>query len=398
MSNFSTELMSALFKGESIDEVMRVELESAVNELLKLELTNFLDYEKYDPIGYNSGNSRNGTYSRQLKTRFGEITVDIPRDRNGEFKQHTVPLYKRSTDDLESMIIRMYQRGITTSEISELIERMYGTYYTPQTISNIAQVLSDQVEVFHKRPISPRFVCVYLDATYLALRRDTVSKEALHVIVGINEEGIKEVLDYRLYPTESSENYKEMLLDLKTRGLNEVLLFVSDGLAGLRDACLEIYPLATHQSCWVHISRRIGHLVRAKDKGIVLGDLKEIYQSETKELALSQIEVFKDKYRFHYPKAVKVLEDNPSLTSFYDFPQPIQRSLYTTNLIECLNKQLKRQTRKKEQFPNEASLERFVCSLFIEWNHKYLNRIHKGFTKAENELSLLFETQEHEES
>ena len=121
MSNFSTELMSALFKGESIDEVMRVELESAVNELLKLELTGFLDYEKYDPIGYNSGNSRNGTYSRQLKTRFGEITVDIPRDRNGEFKQHTVPLYKRSTDDLESMIIRMVQRGITTSGMATLL-------------------------------------------------------------------------------------------------------------------------------------------------------------------------------------------------------------------------------------------------------------------------------------
>ena len=178
MSNFGTELMSALFKGESIDEVMRVELESAVNDLLKLELTGFQDYEKYDPIGYNSGNSRNETYSRQMKTRFGDITVDIPRDRNGEYKQHTVPLYKRSTDDLESIIIRMVQRGITTSEISELIERMYGTYYTPQTNSNIAQVLSDQVEVFYKQPISPCFVCVYLGATYLALRRDTVSKRS----------------------------------------------------------------------------------------------------------------------------------------------------------------------------------------------------------------------------
>ena len=151
MSNFSAELMSALFKGESISEVMRVELKSAVNELSKLELTGFLDYEKYDPIGYNSGNSRNGTYSRQLKTRFGEITADIPRDRNGEFKQHTIPLFKRSNDDLESMIIRMYQRRITTSEISESIERMCEIDYTPQTISNIAQVLYDQVDIFHKR-------------------------------------------------------------------------------------------------------------------------------------------------------------------------------------------------------------------------------------------------------
>ena len=158
MSNFSTDLMSAFLKGESIEEVMRIELEKAVNELLQLELTSYLDYEKYDPIGYNTGNSRNGTYSRQLKTRFGEISVEIPRDRNGEFKQHTVPSYKRSTDDLESMIIQMYQRGITTTEISELIERMFGMYYTPQTISNMTQVLSDQVEAFHTRQIQTRYV------------------------------------------------------------------------------------------------------------------------------------------------------------------------------------------------------------------------------------------------
>ena len=228
---------------------------------------------------------------------------------------------------------------------------MYGAYYTPQTISNIALVLTDQVEIIHKRPMSLRLVCVYLDATYLTLRQDTVSKEALHVIVEINEEGLKEVLNYRLYPTESSENSKEMLLDLKGRGLSEVLLFVSEGLIGLRDACLEKYPNAKHQSCWAHISRRIGHLVRAKDNSIVLGDLKEVYQSETKETALSQIEIFKDKCRSHYPKAIRVLDDNPTLTSFYDFPQPIQRSLYTTNPIECLNNQLKRQTKKIEQFP-----------------------------------------------
>ena len=397
MDNFSTNLMSALIKGESIEEVMRVELERAVNELLRLELTSFLDYEKYDPIGYNSGNSRNGVYQRQLKTRFGEITIEVPRDRNGEFRQQTVAPYKRSTDDLESMIIRMYQRGITTTEISELIERMYGTYYTPQTISNMTQVLSNQVEAFHKRPIDSRFVCLYLDATYLALRRDSVSKEALHMIVGINAEGIKEVLDYRLYPTESSENYKEMLLDLKDRGLEEVLLFVSDGLIGLRDACLEVYPQAKHQSCWVHISRRIGHLVRAKDKAMVLNDLKAIYQSDNRQAAIEATQAFIVKYQVLYPKVVRILQENPSLYSYYDFPVSIQRSLYTTNLIESLNKQLKRYTKKKEQFPNEASLERFVCSLFIEWNHRYLDRIHKGFALSVNELNMLFQNQIHDE-
>jgi len=391
MNNFSTDLMSAFLKGERIEEVMRVELEKTVNELLRLELTSYLDYEKYDPIGYNTGNSRNGSYTRQFKTRFGEISIEIPRDRNGEFKQHTVPPYKRSTDDLESMIIQMYQRGITTSEISQLIEKMFGMYYTPQTISNITQVLSDQVEAFHTRSIQSRYVSLYLDATYLSVRRDKVSKEALHIIVGITEEGIKEILDYRLYPSESSENYREMLNDLKSRGLEEVLICVSDGLIGLSDVCLEVFPQTQHQSCWVHLSRRVGHLVRAKDKAVILNDLKEVYQAKSRNEALTQLEQFKAKYERHYPKAVQVLKNTDSLLSFYNFPVSIQRSIYTTNLIENLNKQLKRHTKKKEQFPNEDSLDRFICSLFINMNQKFQTRIHKGFNKSEYELENQFD-------
>ena len=145
MSNFTTDLMSALMRGEGVETIMRDELEAAMNELLKLELTTFLDYEKYDPIGYNSGNSRNGSYTRQLKTRFGEIEVVIPRDRKGDFKQKLIPSHSRSTDDLESMVIQMYSKGITTSEIADLIERMYGAHYTPQTISNMTRVVQDQV-------------------------------------------------------------------------------------------------------------------------------------------------------------------------------------------------------------------------------------------------------------
>lgn len=215
MTNFNTVLMSTFLKGENILEVMRNKVENTMNELLRLELTSFLDYERYDSIGYNSGNSRNGSYTRKLKTRFGEITVEIPRDRKGEFKQNTVTSYKRLTDDLESKIIQMFQEGIMTSEIVHLIEGMFGMHNTPQTISNMTQVLSDQVYAFHTRSISSRYVSLYLDATYLSLRRDKVAKEAVHMIVGITDEGIKEILDYRLFPTESSENYREMLLDLR---------------------------------------------------------------------------------------------------------------------------------------------------------------------------------------
>lgn len=204
-------------------------------------------------------------------------------------------------------------------------------------------------------------LCEFISNATCSVRRVRVSKEALHMIVGITEDGMKEILDYRLYPTESSENYREMLIDLKSRGLEEVLICISDGLIGLREVCLEVFQHTQHQSCWVHLSRRVGYLIRAKDKSLVLIDLKEIYQADSEKEAHSQLDVFRARYEKHYPKAVQVLKNTHSLLNFYDFPVSIQRSIYTTNLIENLNKQLKRHNMKIEQFPNEESLDRFIC-------------------------------------
>ena len=153
---------------------------------MKTELTNFLDYEPYDTGGGNTGNSRNGYYARTITTRYGDIEVQIPRDCNGEFKQQTIKPYKRNTDDLETTILQLYSKGITTSEISDLIEKMYGHAYTPATISNISRAVEDHVKEFHERDLNKHYAVIYMDATYLNVRRDSVSKEALHILVNIN--------------------------------------------------------------------------------------------------------------------------------------------------------------------------------------------------------------------
>ena len=390
MSDFNTKLMTTLFKGESVDEIMRVELESAFNELLRNELTVFLDYEKHDPIGYNTGNSRNGIYERKLKTRFGEILVEIPRDRNGEFKQQSIPSYQRSTNDLEAMVIQMYRKGITTSEIADLIEKMYGAHYTPQTVSNMTKMVQEQVQRFHQRPLNPRYAVIYCDATYLAVRRDSVAKEALHILLGITPEGNKEVLDYRLYPSESSENYREMLQDIRSRGVEDVLLFVSDGLIGLREVCVTSFPHSRHQSCWVHISRNVSRLVRPKDKAEILGELKKVYRAANQTEAETAMESFLIRVQGRYPKVVTLLQSNQSLYTFYAFPEEVRSSIYTTNSIEGLNKQLKRDTKRKEQFPNEEALDRFVCVKFLEFNQRFTMRIHKGFGCVSSRIDELF--------
>ena len=390
MSDFNTKILEALLKNDSIEEIFRQELENALNQLFVIELDAFLNYDKYDPSGYNSGNSRNGSYTRILHTEYGDLHLMIPRDRIGEFHQRTIPPYKRNTDTLENSIIQMYSHGITTREISDLIEKMYGQYYTAQTVSNIARAVESNVQAFHNRPINKQYAVIYCDATYLSVRRDSVAKEALHIIIGITPDGIKEVLDFALFPSESAANYKSMLEHLKGYGLEDVLLFVTDGLKGIRDAVLTVYPKAKYQACWTHLCRNVLKYVRAKDKAVVMEDLKPVYSSKNREDAINALYDFMKKYQGIYPRVIDVLNDLDSLFTFYAFPEKIQRSIYTTNLIENFNKNLKRGTKRKEQFPNEDSLERYVCTFCMDYNKQFGERVHRGFKESCSELLEMF--------
>ncbi|EGQ18237.1 mutator family transposase [Sporosarcina newyorkensis 2681] len=394
MNQFTTDIVDALVKKQDITEVFRSHLETAVNTLLTTELTAFLDYEKYDRIGFNSGNSRNGSYGRKLHTEYGDLNIQIPRDRNGEFKQQTVAPYKRSNDTLESFVIHMFQKGVTTSEIAGLIEKMYGHHYTPQTISNMTKTMTEQVEAFNKRTLSARYVCVYLDATFIPVRRETVSKEAVYLAVGIREDGTKEVLAYTIAPTESAFNWQELLVDLKERGVEEVLLFISDGLKGMTDAILSVFPKSQYQTCLVHVARNLSHKVRVEDRSEVCDDFKTVYRADSQEGGQEALDDFCKKWKKAYPKLTKSLAENPYLLTFYRFPQSIWRSIYSTNLIESFNKQIKKYTKRKEQFPNEEALERFLVSQFEDYNHRFATRCHIGFDKARAELAAMFETKE----
>jgi len=394
MNQFTTDIVNALVKKQDITEVFRSHLEKAVNTLLTTELTAFLDYEKYDRIGFNSGNSRNGSYGRTLHTEYGDLNIQIPRDRNGEFKQQTVAPYKRSNDTLESFVIHMFQKGVTTSEIAGLIEKMYGHHYTPQTISNMTKTMTEQVEAFNKRTLSARYVCVYLDATFIPVRRETVSKEAVYLAVGISEDGTKEVLAYTIAPTESAFNWQELLVDLKERGVEKVLLFISDGLKGMADAIFSVFPKSQYQTCLVHVARNLSHKVRVEDRSEVCDDFKTVYRADSQEGGQEALDAFCETWQKAYPKLTKSLAENPYLLTFYRFPQSIWRSIYSTNLIESFNKQIKKYTKRKEQFPNEEALERFLVSQFEDYNHRFATRCHIGFDKARAELAAMFETKE----
>lgn len=391
MKDFTTKLISALAQGHSVHEIFRQALEDAVNLLLETERTVFLDYEKWEVKGYNTGNSRNGYYARTLKTDYGTLQLKIPRDRLGELDIKALQCIQEAPSHLEDLIILMYQKGVSTRDISDLIEKMYGHHYSPTTISNLSKTFEDELKTYRQRPINRDYVCLFCDATFIPVRRGNVSKEAVHTIIGIDANGHKEILDFQVYPTESAVHYREMLQDLKQRGLENVLLFVSDELTGLAEALTNEFPMALHQTCWIHLLRNVAMKVRVKDRQAVMESLKKVPKAKNFVEATKRLNDFICEWEENYPKLMQQLKQKKNLFSFMHFPEDIWSTIYTNNVSENFNKQLKRMTKAKEQFPNEVALEKTVFCYVTEYNAKFGHRIHKGFGKATFELQHYLE-------
>ena len=392
MNDFTKNMAQALFNQDKVNDFLRKEIQTAVNQLLEAELTAFFGYDPYAKSGWNSGNSRNGIYYRKVDTQFGQIEIQVPRDRNGEFHQHTLPDYKQHSDVLESMIIKLYAKGVTTREIADLIEKMYGSHYSPAQVSNISKQMIPKVEAYHKRKLSDRFFCVYLDATYLPLCRETFEHEAVYIAIGIRPNGHKEVIDYCIAPSENVEVWTEMLQNMRSRGLKQVELFLSDGVVGMKTALAKTYPKAHFQRCLVHVMRNICNKVRVDDRETIMNDFKQIHRQPNKTAAVQTLHAFYDKWNKAYNHVIRNLKDiEPDLLVFYNYPKQIRPSIYSTNMIESFNNVVKRKAKPKAEFPSEQSLDTFIGIQAISYNDRYFNRIHKGFGQVQDTLESYFD-------
>lgn len=392
MNDFTKDMANALFNQDKINDLFRQKLQRAVNDLLESELTAFLGYNPYERDGWNTGNSRNGAYYRKADTQFGQIEIKVPRDRNGEFHQHTMPDYKRHTDVLEQTVIKLYSKGVTTREIADLIEKMYGSYYSPAMVSNISKEMIPKVEAYHQRHLSDKFFCVYLDATYIPLKRVTYEREAVYIAIGIKPNGHKEVIDYCIAPTENIEIWSEMLKGFKSRGLEQVELFLSDGVVGMKEAICQSYPKAHFQRCLVHVMRNISAKMRVDDRQKALDEFKQIHTQSNKEMAVQVLHEFYQNWEKAYKNVVRDLRQvEPDLLTFYNYPPAIRASIYSTNMIESFNNRLKRKTKPKTEFPTEQSLDTFIGVQAMDYNDRYFNRIHKGFGQVRDTLESYFD-------
>ena len=392
MNDFTKDMANALFNQDKINDLFRQKLQQAVNDLLESELTAFLGYNPYERDGWNTGNSRNGAYYRKVDTQFGQIEIKVPRDRNGEFHQHTMPDYKRHTDVLEQTVIKLYSKGVTTREIADLIEKMYGGYYSPAMVSNISKEMIPKVEAYHQRHLSDKFFCVYLDATYIPLKRVTYEREAVYIAIGIKPNGHKEVIDYCIAPTKNIEIWSEMLKGFKSRGLKQVELFLSDGVVGMKEAICQSYPKAHFQRCLVHVMRNISAKTWVDDRQKALDEFKQIHTQLNKEMAVQVLHGFYQNWEKAYKNVVRDLRQvEPDLLTFYNYPPAIRASIYSTNMIESFNNRLKRKTKPKTEFPTEQSLDTFIGVQAMDYNDRYFNRIHKGFGQVRDTLESYFD-------
>lgn len=334
-----------------------------VEEMLKAELEEHLGYEKHSKNGYNTGNSRNGFFSKTVKTdNLGDMVLNIPRDRNSEFEPQLIPKGQRMSDKLEEAITGMYSRGMTTSDICEQIKEIYGVQVSEGTISNVTNRIIEHVKDWQNRPLESVYFTVWMDGIMLRVRQNgKYINKCVFIVIGLKNNGLKEVLGMWVAETESASFWMTVLTDLKARGVEDILIACTDNLKGFTQAIKGVFPLTVTQLCIVHQIRNSCKFVVWKDRKEFCADLREIYTATNLETAEKALLAMDLKWGTKYKYALQSWRENwGNLTAFFDFPLEIRKLIYTTNTIENLNRGIRKYTKTKIQFNDDNSVQKAV--------------------------------------
>lgn len=334
-----------------------------IEEMLKAELDEYLGYEKYSRAGHNTGNSRNGSSPKKVKTEsLGEMVLNIPRDRKSQFEPQLIPKGSRMSDKLEEAIISMYGRGMTTSDISEQVKEIYGVDVSEGTISNVTNRIVDHIKEWQNRPLESVYYTVWMDGIVLKVKQNgKYINKCIYLVIGLRKDGLKEVLGMWLAETESASFWLSVLTDLKARGVEDILIACTDNLKGFTEAIKGVFPQTIIQLCIVHQIRNSCKYVVWKDRKTFCVDLKEVYGAPTREAAEQALDNFEEKWGQKYRHAIQSWRSNWSdLTSYFDFPIEIRKIIYTTNTIENLNRGIRKYTKSKVQFPDDMAVQKAV--------------------------------------
>jgi putative transposase len=334
-----------------------------LTQMMQGELTAQLGYEPYAAQGRNSGNSRNGNYAKKVKTSSGEVEVEVPRDRNGEYEPQILKKYQTSSNELEDKIVAMYAKGMTTRDIEDHLRDMYGVEASAATISTITNKVMPLVEEWQNRPLAALYPIIYLDAIHYKLRKDhKVENRAVYIVLAVSLEGYKEVLGHWVSDGEEGASFwLSVVTDLRNRGLEDVFIACVDGLQGFKEAIQSVFPPTAIQRCVIHQIRNSLKYVTWKDRKAFAQDLKTIYQAPTREAAETALLKVADTWGEKYAIAIRSWENNwEDLATMFDYTPEIRRLIYTTNLIEGYNRQLRKVTKNRAAFPSPEAARKLL--------------------------------------
>jgi len=363
-----------------------------LKEMLEGELEEELGHEKYEKTATPKTNYRNGHKPKTLKTGMGELEIAVPQDRNSEFEPRIVPKHKRDISDIEQKIINMYARGLTTREISEQVEDIYGFEASAQLVSRVTDKIIPQIEEWQNRRLAEVYPIVFIDALVFSVRRDkTVQKVAVYVVLGVDADGMKDVLSIEIGENESAKFWLSVLNNLKNRGVKDILMLCADGLSGIKEAIEAAFPMTEYQRCIVHMARNTLLHVAHKYKKAFAADLKTIYHAPDEEIGHANMLEITVKWEKIYPNAMKRWADNwDVICPIFKFSTTVRRALYTTNAIESLNSQYRRINAGRPVFPSDEALKKALflatCNITKKWTTKI-----RDWGQIYGELSIVFE-------
>jgi len=393
------EVQRELSKAKSMDDFFGKEgifarlFAHTIEEMLETELSEHLGYEAYEVKGRNSGNSRNGRYTKKLRTSAGDTTIQVPRDRNGDFEAQVVKKQVANTNELEDKIIGMYAKGMSVRDIQETLRELYGVEVSPTTLSAITDKVWGLVEEWQNRALANIYPIVYLDAIHIKLRHEgKVENIAVYTVLGVDVEGHRDILGHWVgNGGESSNFWLSVITDLQTRGVQDIFIACMDGLSGFKEAVLAVFPQTQIQRCVIHQIRNSLKYVTWNDRKAFMVDLKQVYQAATRESAEANLLQLSEKWSDKYAVAVRSWQNNwEDLATFFAYPAEIRRLIYTTNSVEGYHRQLRKVTKAKSIFPTPEAARKLLFLANRDILKKWTNPI-QHWPLILNQLVIRFE-------
>ena len=374
---------------DDIQDALKDLLGGTIKSMMEAEMDEYLGYDPYERC--EKDNYRNGSKRKSVRSRYGEFELEVPQDRNSTFEPQVVQKRQKDISEIDQKIISMYARGLTTRQISEQIEDIYGFECSERFISNVTDKILQEIEDWQKRPLDRVYPIVFIDAVHFSVREDHVIKKlAAYVMLGINADGKKEVISLQIGENESSKYWLGVLNELKNRGVEDIMVICADGLAGIKEAISAAYPKAEYQRCIVHMVRNTFKYVNYKDMKSFASDLKTIYHAPDEKTAYENMQEVTEKWDSKYPNSMKRWEDNwDAVTPIFKFSQDVRKVIYTTNAIESLNSTYKKLNRQRSVFPSDTALLKALYLSTMQATKKWYLPI-RDWAKVYGEFCIMY--------